>query len=82
MARDQFSPQDFGINMDKEEFVDSMCEEFNITFHGQWSVDELLLHPRVALSFCDDVRRKFGFYDVPDDIILRVILKRRKHPNA
>jgi hypothetical protein len=44
------------------------------------SIDELLLHPREAAHFCDDVRRQYGYFDVPDDIILRVILTRGKNP--
>jgi hypothetical protein len=38
--------------------------------------------PREALRFCDDFRRKHQCMDVPDDIILRSIIGRRKHPGA
>jgi hypothetical protein len=80
MARHSFQPSDFGVNMDKDEFIDQMCEDFNDTFRGQTTVDEVLLHPRDALRFCDSVRMKLGYYDLPDDIILRSILQRRKNP--
>lgn len=54
-----------------------MVDAFGAAYRGQWSIDELMLHPREAAHFCDDVRRQFGYFDVPDDIVLRVILTRR-----
>jgi hypothetical protein len=80
MSRPSFEPRDFGVNLEKPEFLDQMAEAFNTTYRGQWSLDELLLHPREAARFCDDVRHRFGYYDVPDDIILRSIMQRRKNP--
>lgn len=38
-----------------------------------WEVNELLIHPREALCFCDGYRRIYGFYDLPDDVILRAL---------
>jgi hypothetical protein len=52
------------------------------TYRDQWSVDELMLHPREAARFCDQARFQHGYFDVPDDIILRVILTRRKNPSG
>lgn len=80
MTRGKFEPEEFGVRMPKEAFIDTMVDDFNTTYHGDWSIDELLLHPREAMRFCDDVRRKHGYFDLPDDIILRVILQRRKNP--
>jgi hypothetical protein len=37
-----------------------------------------LRHPREACRFCDEARRQHGYYDVPDDIILRAIVNARK----
>jgi hypothetical protein len=82
MGRGKFDPAEFGVNLDKEEFTDQMVDEFNIIYRGGWTIDELCLHPREAARFCDDVRRKYGYYDLPDDIMLRVIMGRRKNPNA
>jgi hypothetical protein len=59
-----------------------MVEQFSAAYRGQWTIDELLLHPREAIRFCDDVRHQRGYYDVPDDIILRAILGRRKNPSG
>lgn len=80
MGRHQFTPRDFGVDLTREQFDDRMVEEFNGVYRGTLTIDELLLHPRSALRFCDDVRQKYGYYDVPDDIILRVIMIRRKNP--
>lgn len=82
MARGNFDPRDFGVDVSKEDFTDQMVETFGVAYRGQWSVDELMLHPREAARFCDQARHQYGYYDVPDDIILRVILTRRKNPNG
>lgn len=82
MARGSFDPKQFGVNLGKDEFTDQMVDEFNTTYRGQLTIDELLLRPRSAIHFCESVRTKHGYYDLPDDIILRVILGRRKNPNA
>ena len=68
----------FGVNMERDAFMDLMVDDFNMTFHGSISIDELCLRPREAITLCDDVRRKHGFFDVPDDIILRSVMNRRK----
>jgi hypothetical protein len=80
MARHALDLQVFGINMDKEAFVDLMCDAFNGYVRGTLTVDELLLRPRMALHFCDTVRAEHQFHDLPDDVILRVIMGRRKRP--
>lgn len=80
MARDEFRPSDFGIEMDKEDFRDQMVSDFNATYGGKLTLDELLLRPREAMRFCDEVRSKHLYYDLPDDIILRSAMARRKHP--
>lgn len=82
MGRGTFDPRDFGVAMDRSDFTDQMVETFHNIYRDSWTIDELLLHPREAARFCDDVRRQYGYYDVPDDIILRVILTRRKNPTA
>lgn len=74
------NPQEYGVDLTRDQFSDLMGDEFAEYFKGVLSVDELLLHPREAIRFCDAVRQKHGFFDVPDDIILRVILKMRKNP--
>ena len=80
MARQNIDPHEYGVDLPKDEFTDRMVAEFNLYTQGRLSVDEMLLRPRSALHFCDSVRQKFGWYDLPDDIILRVIMIRRKNP--
>lgn len=82
MARQTFSPRDFGVDMDRDEFMDMMVEEFSTVYRGMWTIDELCLHPRDAMRFCDDVRHKHHWPDVPDDIILRSVMIRRKNPGG
>ena len=78
MGRGNFDPADFGITVSKEDFTDQMVEFFSAAYRGQWTIEELTLHPREAVRFCDDVRHQHGYYDVPDDIILRTIVNARK----
>lgn len=80
MTRRKFEPEQFGISMCREDFDDRMVDIFNSHFGDAISIDELCLHPRQALRFCDDVRTEQRWYDLPDDIILRVVMQRRKNP--
>ena len=80
MVRGKFDPAEFGVNLNKEDFIDQMVEDFNDTYRGTWTIDELVLHPSEAITFCAEVKRKHQYFDVPDDIILRVIMQRRKNP--
>lgn len=81
MGRGRFNPNEFGVEMARDEFMDQMVDDFNLAFGESLTVDELLLHPRTALRFCDDVRHKHRYHDAPDDIILRSVMTRRKNPN-
>ena|SRR3990172_12402467 len=80
MGRGKFDPAEFGVKLSREELTDLMVGDFSETYRDGWTIDELLLHPREAMRFCDDVRRRHAYYDLPDDIILRVIMGRRKNP--
>ena len=67
--------------MDRNEFMDKMVDAFNGTIFGDQSLDEMQLRPREALAFCDLVRQNDRrFIDVPDEVILRSIMIRRKNP--
>lgn len=80
VGRAAFNPSDFGLELTRDEFMDRVAEAFNETFRGTLSLDELLLRPREATRFCDSIRGNYGWFDVPDDIILRSIMTRRKSP--
>ncbi|AMV20396.1 hypothetical protein [Planctomyces sp. SH-PL14] len=81
MGRGKWNPEDFGIaDLTREQAIDAICNQFADTFHGTWTVDELVLHPVDAIRFCQDVRYRQRWYDCPDDIILRSLMSRRKNP--
>lgn len=81
MGRAAFDLTHYGVDMDRDEFMDLMVDEFNSTFFGDQSLDKMLLRPREAIRFCDSVRgRHQHFMDVPDEVILRSIMIRRKNP--
>lgn len=69
---------EFGIEIDPETFVDQLVERFQAMYPA-FTIDELLVRPREALRFCDAVRVATGNYDLPDDVLLRPLLNRRKH---
>lgn len=78
----KFDPKQHSVKMTSDEFTDAIAEEFSVTFRGMMTVDELVLHPREALESCDRIRRTRGWFLLPDDIILRTLMKRRKNPKA
>lgn len=78
MARTAWEPKQFDIDMDRKDLIDLFVSELAAVGRGMWTIDELCLHPREALRFCDDLRHKHGFVYLPDDIILRSIMNQRK----
>jgi hypothetical protein len=78
MARGKFDPKEFGVEMSADDFKDTMVSDFADYTRGQIALDEFLLHPRDVLRFCDEIRHKHGWWHLPDDIILRSIMNRRK----
>ena len=57
MGRGKFDPGEFGVKLSREELTEQMIGDFAETYRDGWTIDELLLHPREAMRFCDDVRR-------------------------
>ena len=80
MTRGRFKPEDFGVDIEKDDFLDRMVDLFNDFIRGTLSLDEMLLRPDTAKHFCNSVRAQTGYFDVPDDIILRSVMMRRKNP--
>jgi hypothetical protein len=73
--------EDFGVpEMRKPFFISTIVEHFQKRYTVDKikviEIEELLLHPREALDFCDSVRRTVftGGWNIPDDVILRVVL--------
>jgi hypothetical protein len=46
MTRRAIDPRHYGVDMHAAEFMDLLVDEFNGTFLGSQSFDELLLRPR------------------------------------
>ncbi|RTL03713.1 hypothetical protein EKK58_12175 [Candidatus Dependentiae bacterium] len=78
MAKKKLEFSNFGLELPPEEITDLIIDHFNEAFRGGVTIDELLLHPRDAMCFCDAIRMKNGWMGLPDDLILRAILNRRK----
>jgi hypothetical protein len=70
---------DHGVEEDAVLLIDRMTEIMQ-SLYPAYTIDELLLRPRHALLLCDAIRQATGYADLPDDIILRPILNRRKNP--
>lgn len=81
MARSKLNYSQFGIDGDADKIIDRFADLFNERFKGGISIDELLLHPREAGLFCDFVRGAEGYVGLPDDMILRPLMTRRKAAN-
>lgn len=67
-----------GCAVSLSEFQDEL-ENLHARLYQAWSVDELLLHPDDAKHFCDTIRQLSSFEGLPDDLILRCLLNRRKN---
>ena len=80
MSRLRIDVQQYGYQGSTEAFTDTVADIFNAMVRGQRSFDEMLLHPREALEFCDTVRGILKLTEIPDDTILRAIMQRRKNP--
>jgi len=78
MSRGRFQPQDFGVDLPKDQFIDACVEEFDGAYRNGLTIDELCLRPQAALRFCTAVKANRRWWDVPDDIILRTIMDTRK----
>ncbi len=78
MLENTFHPGKYGVDLERTEFVNQVVEDFNSTFGGIWMVDEVLVHPRQAERFCERVRRKHEYSQIPDDFILRSVVQRSR----
>ena len=68
MARHKLEFIQFGITEDAEAVIDRLVDLFNEHTRGQVTIDELLLHPRDALVFCDHVRTSNGWFGLPREL--------------
>jgi hypothetical protein len=57
-------PRQIAKRLEPTEFIDQTVEIFAAAYRTRM-IDELLLQPRAAVHFCDDVRRPFDYDDLP-----------------
>jgi hypothetical protein len=67
-----------GVNMHKDGALTPWSMISPPSYRGTLAIDELVLRPREALRFCDDVRRQHGSVDLPGDAIPRWLMNRAK----
>jgi hypothetical protein len=80
MKRPPFKPSDHGFDLRPDQFRALVAKAFEY-FDTRWdglTVDELLLNPRVAITFCDDFRARTTAPNLQDHEILRALLNHRK----
>lgn len=51
-----------------------MLREMLAAIFPAWTIPELLCNPKAALSYVDAVRNRIGCRNVPEAVILRVLL--------
>lgn len=67
-----------GVRVSASEFRTRIVRVYLAGVGRNMTVDELLLHPRIALGVCADVRTRNGWHNVKDHVILRELLNYRK----
>lgn len=65
-----------GCRLPRDEFYD-LVEDARVALFPDWTQDELACHPHDALQFCEIVRIR-AEAPVPDSLIMRMMLNRRK----
>jgi hypothetical protein len=63
----------YATRVSPAELTQAVGQQFRRDF--SISVQELLVHPAVAMDFCNVVRERHDIPNVPDDVILRLLLK-------
>lgn len=78
MARTTIRLKDHGIDMETTKFAKLMLGELKELHEDKLSVDKLVCRPQQAGEFCQVMRRKYGWVDVPDYVILEPMMNWRK----
>ena len=79
MTSSKLKLDDFGVYIDEVKFVDQITELFNQYTKGSISFEEMLLRSDTAKQFCDDARMITGYFNLPDEIVLRSV-KTKSNP--
>lgn len=71
-----------GCDITAAEFRAKVSQEFEATWGREFSDEGLLIRPKFALKFCDQVRDITLGYDLPDHVILGTLINVRKRPES
>ena len=77
-GRPALNPSDYGIAMSLRSLKQLLGDLFD-AYPGSSTIDELLVHPLEGIEFCRLVRKSTGYYMLPDHVILKVLVNRRKN---
>ena len=79
MPRPPLNPAEFGIDLTRADLIERLALDFFEIYQGMTTIDELVLRPKEALSFCNQVRQRNGWGErLRDDVILRALMNHRK----
>lgn len=78
LTRPTMNPADYSISLSRRELVDQLQASFEALYKGAFNIEQLVVQPREALNFCDQVRKEHGYYELPDHVILKSLMNRRK----
>lgn len=78
MSVETFDPRAYGVELDRDQFVELVVMDFKDKIGELLLVSEFLLHPAAAIRFCDIFRQRHHFDRIPDDLILRTLVQRQR----
>jgi hypothetical protein len=67
-----------GCELAIDEFHARLMDAFHRRYPA-WTVDDLLCHPRDAIRFCDQFREATQCHDLPNGLILKILMGMRNH---
>jgi hypothetical protein len=70
--------QTSGCELPVDEFQARLMDAFHRRYPA-WTVDDLLCHPRDAIRFCDRIREATQCHDLPNGVIVKILVDMRKH---
>jgi hypothetical protein len=70
--------QTSGCELPVDEVQARLMDAFRRGYRA-WTVDDLLCHPRDAIRFCDRIREATECHDLPNGLILKILVGMREH---
>jgi len=73
--------KEYGCETPIKQFQDALEEVFNRDYRARFTVDSLMQHPSDAVEYCQKINKyQSDFAAVPENLILRCLMARRKNP--